>query len=122
MNWYRINLTDGSIAFYELDEGGEGVTLNSLMSQQPSMAIRVNRTILLIPNNQNAAKPGFVAVQPKQLNPMFACCDEKEEFLCINKIVSFGLVDVSNEAWDKIYNNVFNESALIKPNLKLVVP
>jgi hypothetical protein len=118
MNWYRIDLTNGT-AFYELDVSGE--TLNSLMSKHPNACLKINRCIMLISNN-NQAKPGFVAVQPKQLNPMFACCQDGQEFLCLNKVISFGLVDVENEHWDKIYNNVFAESNLVKPNLKLIVP
>jgi len=120
MNWYRINLSDGSIGFYELDHGGD-TPLSQFMSQSPNAVVRVNRSIMLVPNG-DPNKPGFVAVQPKQVNPLFACCDDKQEYVCVSKIISFGVIDSENQQWDRIYNNVFQESEIIKPNLKLIVP
>lgn len=119
MNWYRINLSDGSIGFYELDDGG--TPFGQLVSQSPNGVLKINRCVLLIPNG-NPQKPGYIAVQQKQVNPMYACCDSEQEFLCLNKIVSFGLVDSANTQWNNIYENVFRESDIIKPDLKLIVP
>ena len=115
MNWYRINTSDGNSAFYEInlstDEMFEDIEGNH--------AIKINRIIILVPQEQNG-KQGIMATQRREIDPMFRCCDEDREFICPSSIISFGLVDVENEIWNKISESALHESKIIKP--KLMVP
>jgi len=117
MNWYRITLTDGSTCFYEINLDVDGL-ISEMHENHP---LKIERTIVLIPHNQNN-KQGLIAVEPKKINPMFMGCDDKKEYICANKIVSFGVIDVDSEAWTKIYESVYQESNLVKPNMRLVLP
>lgn len=115
MNWYRINLVDGSSGFYEIN-----LSLDKLFEEiEGNHVLKIERTVLLLPHNENG-KQGFIAAQRQKMDPMLACCEKENEFICPNNIVSVGVVDVNSEAWGKISENALGESKLIKP--KLFVP
>lgn len=115
MNWYRINTSDGNSAFYEID-----LSVNKMFEEiEGNHAIKVNRMIILVPQDHNG-KQGVMAIQRKEIDPMSRCCDESKEFICPSNIISFGLVNVESEIWDKISESALRESKIIKP--KLLVP
>jgi len=117
MNWYKITTVDGGSAFYEIDLGVEQLR-DCIVNHD---TVRVERTIVLIPQEQNG-RHGVVSVQRNKIDPMLACCDSNNEFIVAACIISFSLVDVESEVWNKISENALEEHKLIKPNKKLIVP
>ena len=116
MNWYRCDFKDGDSKFYEIN-----MSLNEFEDAiLHKLLIQVERSLVLFPHKSPDGKDGLAAAQLKDVNPMYIVC--AKEIINTNYIKSFGVVDISNEAWKQICEKALGERHILTPKKNLLVP
>lgn len=114
--WYRVEIVGVGDRFVEvdLDPSEFADAMNN------TLIIDIKRQIHAMPVPPGPdGQPGLMFLTDDQIPLMSACKNQK---LNLSHVSAYGEVDTSGEVWKNIERTVFDDSEIIAPPLRVILP